>query len=187
MPQHRLVCGVVKVKECKEKRTRAEKKIRTWKLTGDVGREFKDKVNRQHRTHKEHTVNEKWIDLKVVLLSTAEEVCGTSKAGKKINKETWWWSEEVQTSTKKKKESFKNWQREGTDELKEVFKEKKKEAKRAASKAKKGGGGYKEWYENIDTREGEKTIYKDCKAEGRGKKRHKRDKVIKGSTGRSAD
>ena len=62
-----------------------EKRIRTWKLTGDVGREFKDKVSRQHRTHKEQTANEKWIDLKGVLISTAEEVCGTSKGGKKIN------------------------------------------------------------------------------------------------------
>ncbi|GFS13675.1 endonuclease-reverse transcriptase HmRTE-e01 [Elysia marginata] len=120
--QHRLVCGVVKVKECKKKRTRAEKRIQTWKLTGDVEGEFKDKVNRQHRTHKEQTANEKWIDLKGVLLITAEEVCGTSKGGKKIDKETWWWSEEVQTSIKKKKEAFKNWQREGTDQLKEVHK-----------------------------------------------------------------
>ena len=57
--QQRLVCGVVKVKECKKKRKRVEKSIRTWKLTGDVGKEFKDKVNRQHRTHKEQTANEK--------------------------------------------------------------------------------------------------------------------------------
>ena len=83
-------------------------------------------VNRQHRIHKEQTAKEKWIDLKGVLLTTAEEVCGTSKGGKKINKETWRWSEEVQTSIKKKKEAFKNWQREDTDQLKEVFKEKKK-------------------------------------------------------------
>ncbi|GFS15986.1 endonuclease-reverse transcriptase HmRTE-e01 [Elysia marginata] len=136
--QHRLVCGVVKVRECKKKKTRAEKRIRTWKLTGEVG---KDKVNRQLRAHKEQTANEKWIDLKGVLLCTAEEVCGTSKGGKKIDKETWW-SEEVQALMKKKKEAFKNWQREGTDQLKEVFKE-KKEAKRAVAKAKEEG--YKEY------------------------------------------
>ena len=135
--QHWLVCGVVKVKECKEKRTRAEKRIRTWKLTGDVGREFKDKVNEQHRTHMEQTANEKWIDLKGVLISTAEDVCGTSKGGKKINKETWWWSEEVQTSIKKKKEAFKNWQREGTDQLKEVYKEKKRKRKELLRKLKR--------------------------------------------------
>ena len=82
--QHRLVCGVVQVKECKEKRTRAEKRIWTWKLTGDVGREFKDKVNRQHRTQKEHTANEMWIDLKGVLISTAEELCGTPKGARKL-------------------------------------------------------------------------------------------------------
>ncbi|GFS15628.1 endonuclease-reverse transcriptase HmRTE-e01 [Elysia marginata] len=112
--------------------------------------------------------NEKWIDLKGVLLSTAEEVCGTSKGGKKIDKETWWWSEEVQTSIKKKKEAFKNWQREGTDQLKELYKEKKKEAERAVAKAKKEG--YKEWYENLDTREGEKTIYKIAKQRAEAKR-----------------
>ncbi|GFS10824.1 endonuclease-reverse transcriptase HmRTE-e01 [Elysia marginata] len=179
--QHRLVCGVVKVKECKIKRTRAEKRIRTWKLTGDVGREFKDKVNRQHGTHKEQTGNEKWIDLKGVLLSTAEEVCGTSKGGKKIDKETCWWSEEVQTSIKKKKEAFKNRQREGTDQLKEVHKEKKKEAKRAVAKAKEEG--YKEWYENLDTREGEKTIYRIAKQRAEAKRDIKEIKVIKDQQG----
>ena len=143
-----------------------------------MGREFKDKVNRQHRTHKEQTANEKWIDLKGVLISTAEEMCGTSKGGKKINKETWWWSEEVQTSIKKKKEAFKNWQREGTDQLKEVYKEKKKEAKRAVAKAKEEG--YKEWYENLDSREGEKTIYMIAKQRAEAK----RDiKVIKDQQG----
>ena len=179
--QQRLVCGVVKVKECKEKRTRAEKRIRTWKLTGDLGREFKDKVNRQHRAHKDHTANEKWIDLKGVLLSTAGELCGTSKGGKKINKETWWWSEEVQTSIKKKKEAFKNWQREGTDQLKEVYKEKKKEAKRAVAKAKEEG--YKKWYENLDTREGEKTIYRIAKQRAEAKRDIKEIKVIKDQQG----
>ncbi|GFS01871.1 endonuclease-reverse transcriptase HmRTE-e01 [Elysia marginata] len=153
--------------------------------SGDVGREFKDKVNRQHRRHKVQTANEKWIDLKGVLLSTAEEVCGTSKGGKKIDKETWWWSEEVQTSIKKKKEAFKNWQREGTDQLKEVYKEKKKEAKRAVAKAKEVS--YKQWYENLDTREGDDLHLQDCKSENRGKKRHKRDKSDQGPTGRSAD
>ena len=133
-----------------------------------MGREFKDKVNRQHRTHKEQTANEKWIDLKGVLISTADELCGTSKGGKKNNKETWWWSEEVQTSIKKKKEAFKNWQREGTDQLKEVYKEKTKEAKRAVAKAKEEG--YKEWYENLDSREGEKTIYMIAKQRAEAKR-----------------
>ena len=92
----------------------------------------------------------------------------------------------VQTSIKKKKEAFKNWQREGTDQLKEVYKEKKKEAKRAVAKAKEEG--YKEWCENLDTLEAwREDDLQDCKAEGRGKKRHKRDKSDQGPTGRSAD
>ncbi|GFS06054.1 retrovirus-related Pol polyprotein LINE-1 [Elysia marginata] len=139
--QQRLVCGVVKVKECKKKRTSGKK---------DSNME----TNRRY--------------LKGVLLSTAEEVCGTSKGGKKIDKETWWWSEEVQTSIKKKKEAFKNWQRGGTDQLKEVYKEKKKEAKRTVAKAKEEG--YKEWYENLDTREGEKTIYRIAKQRAEAKR-----------------
>ena len=144
-------------------------------------REFKDKVNREHRKHKEQTANEKWIDLKLSIAYTAEEVCGTSKGGKKINKETWWWSQEVQTSIKKKKEAFKNWQTEGTDQLKEVYKEKKKEAKRDVAKAKEEG--YKEWYENLDTREGEKTIYRIAKQRAEAKRDIKEIKVIKDQQG----
>ncbi|GFR72581.1 asparagine--tRNA ligase [Elysia marginata] len=113
--------------------------------------------------------------------SIAEEVCGTSKGGKKIDKETWWWSEEVQTSIKKKKEAFKNWQREGTDQLKEVYKEKKKEAKTAVSKAKEEG--YKEWYKNLDIWEGEKTIYRITKQRAEAKRDIKEIKVIKDQQG----
>ena len=169
------------MKECKEKRTRAEKRIRTWKLTGDVGREFKDKVNRQHRTHKEHTANEKWIDLKGVLISTGEEVVEHQKGARKLIRRLGGWSEEVQTSIKKKKEAFKNWQREGTEQLKEVYKEKTKEAKRVVAKAK--GEGYKECYENIDTREGEKTIYRIAKQRAEAKRDIKEKKVIKDQQG----
>ena len=76
---------------------------------------------------------------------------------------------------------FKNWQREGTDQLKEVYKEKKKEAQRAVAKAKEED--YKEWYKNLDTWEGEKTIYRIAKQRAEAKRDIKEIKAIKDQQG----
>ena len=179
--QHKLVCGSIRVRELKEKKVRKEKKIRTWKLAGETGKEFKEKVDKKYRAQTETGLNEKWTQIKELLLETAEEICGTSKGGKRIEKETWWWSEDVQEKIKEKKVAFKNWQKEGTDQLKMLYKEKKKEAKRAVAKAK--DEGYKEWYDNLGTKEGEKMIYRIARQRAEAKRDILEIKVLKDQQG----
>ena len=53
---------------------------------------------------------------KKVIMRAAEEMCGTTKGGIHLERETWWWNEEVQESLIRKKDAFKIWQMQGGSE-----------------------------------------------------------------------
>ena len=69
-------------------------------------------------------------------MRAAEEICGATKGGKHMERETWWWNEEVQESLRRKKDAFKKWQMQGGNELKKAYKNMKREAKDAVANAK---------------------------------------------------
>jgi len=74
---------------------------------------------------------------KKVLMRAAEEICGATKGGKHLERETWWWNEEEQESMRRKKDAFKKWQMQSGDELKEAYKNMKREVKSAVATAKR--------------------------------------------------
>ena len=110
-------------------------------------------------------------------MRAAEGVCGTTKGGKHLERETWWWNEEVQESLRRKKDAFKKWQMHGGNELKEAYKNPKRE-KAAVAKAKtrhtKSGMG---------TKEGERMIYKVAKQRARSRREIGEVNVIKDQIG----
>ena len=114
-----------------------------------------------------------------MLRKTAETVLGVTFGKRKGGRETWWWNEEVQESTKEKKEAKKTW-----DKIKE-----KKEAKKAwdkirnentkkiykkKSKAKAvamaKGRAYDDLYARLETKEGEKELYRLARQRNRAGK-----------------
>ena len=101
-------------------------------------------------------------------MRAAEEVCGATKGGKPLERETWWWNEEVQESLRRKKDAFTKWQMQGGNELKDAYKNTKREAKAAVAKAK--NEAYKEWYDKMGTEEGERVIYKVAKQRARSRR-----------------
>ena len=159
--QHRLVCATLLLKEVKHRKRPMVKKIRTWKLQEGKVDEFREKVEDTYHLEPDTTAEDSWKLFRDATLKAAEEICGTSKGGKHIGKETWWWNEEVQDVLKKKKKAFKRWQTEGGTEAKEEYKKLKREAKRVVAKAK--SEAQKDWYEKLGTKEGEKIIYKVAK------------------------
>ena len=76
----------------------------------------------------------------------------------KEDKETWWWDEEVQESIRKKILAKKRWYIQRDEESKQEYKEMGREAKKEVAKAK--SNAYDELYEGLDTKEGEKTLYR---------------------------
>ena len=113
--------------------------------------------------------------------SSAEEICGTTKGGIHLERETWWWNEEVQESLRREKDAFKKWQMQGGNELKEAYKNTKREAKAAVAKAK--NEAYKEWYDKMGTEEGERMIYKVTKQRARSRRDIGEVNVIKDQVG----
>ena len=72
--------------------------------------------------------------------------------------DTWWWDEEVQESIRKKRLAKKRWNIQRDEESKQEYKEMRREAKKEVAKAK--SKAYDDLYEELDTKEGEKTLYR---------------------------
>ena len=89
--------------------------------------EYRDKVEEEYQPEADTNAEESWKLFKKVVMRAAEEVCGTTKGGKHLERETWWWTEEVQESMRRKKDAFKKWHMQGGNELKEAYKNTKRE------------------------------------------------------------
>ena len=77
---------------------------------------------------------------------------------RKGDRETWWWNEEVQGSIKEKKEAKKAWDKTRDENTKKIYKEKKSKAKKTVAMAK--GRAYDDLYARLETKEGEKELYR---------------------------
>ena len=99
-----------------------------------------------------------WTTTAKVVRDTARKVLGVSSKQRKEDKETWWWDEEVQESIRKKRLAKKRWDIQRDEESKQEYKEMRREAKKEVAKAK--SKAYDELYEGLDTKEGEKTLYR---------------------------
>ena len=100
---------------------------------------------------------------------------------RKEDKETWWWNEEVQKSIKEKKEAKKAWDKIRDENNKKVYKEKKNKAKKAVAMAK--GRAYDDFYDRLETKEGEKELYRLTRQRNRAGKDVEHVRVIKDENG----
>ena len=98
--QHRLLCAVLRTKEAKHRRRTRENRIKVWTLKGEKVTEYREKVEEEYQIEADTNAEESWKLFKNVVMRPAEEVCGTTKGGKHLQRETWWWNEEVQKSMK---------------------------------------------------------------------------------------
>ena len=176
--QHRLLVADLKTKKEKLwKPRKGPQKIKVWKLKENA-KEFNEqvKVMREEKQNagKPRTVCEMWGEMQSVLNAAAEKVCGRTSGRRCQEKESWWWDEEVQRRLKEKKEAYKKMKKGGDSQ---EYKEKKKQAKREVARAKEEA--WKEWYDNLGTRHGEKTIYRIAKTRAKQKKDITQTAVIK--------
>ena len=93
-----------------------------------------------------------------VVRDTARKVLGVSSKQRKEDKETWWWNEEVQESIRKKRLAKKRWDMQRDEESKQGNKEIRREAKKEVAKAK--NNAYDKLYQEWDSKEGERTLYR---------------------------
>jgi hypothetical protein len=89
----------------------------------------------------------------------------------------WWWNEDVQRAIKEKKECYKRLFLDRSADNIEKYKVAKKIAKRAVSEAK--GRAYEDMYQRLNTKEGEKDIYRMARVRERKTRDFSQVKCIK--------
>ena len=124
---------------------------------------------------------DEWDKTAEMLRKTAETVLGVTFGKRKGDRETWWWNEEVQKSIKEKKEAKKAWDKIRNENTKKVYKEKKSKAKKVVAMAK--GRVYDDLYARLETKEGEKELYRLARQRDRARKDVQHVRVIKDENG----
>ncbi|KAK3532082.1 hypothetical protein QTP86_007080 [Hemibagrus guttatus] len=181
--QHRMVVCRMTLMVCKTKRSKREieKKTKWWKLKKEeCCEEFRQKL-RQALGGKV-VLPDDWETTAEVIRETERKVLGVSSGRRKEDKETWWWNEEVQDSIQRKRLAKKKWDMDRTEENRQEYKELQCRAKREVSKAKKKA--YDELYTRLDTREGQKDLYRLARQRDRDGKDVQQVRVIKDRDGR---
>ncbi|KAK3531963.1 hypothetical protein QTP86_002249 [Hemibagrus guttatus] len=123
-----------------------------------------------------------WETTAEVIKETARKVLGVSSGRRKEDKETWWWNEEVQDSIQRKRLAKKKWDMDRTEENRQEYEELQRRVKREVSKAKQKA--YDELYTRLDTREGEKDLYRLARQRDQDGKDVQQVRVIKDRDGR---
>ena len=155
--QHRLLVCRMTLETRKRRITKAEPRIKWWKLKKeDCCEEFREEI--RWALGGEEELPDDWTTTANIVRDTARKVLGVQSKQRKEDKETWWWDEKVQESIRKKRLAKKRWDIQSDEESKQEYKEMRREAKKEVAKAK--SKAYDELYEELDTKEGEKTLYR---------------------------
>ncbi|KAK3548620.1 hypothetical protein QTP70_015565, partial [Hemibagrus guttatus] len=180
--QHRMVVCRMTLMVCKTKRSKIEieKKTKWWKLKKEeCCEEFRQKL--RQALGGQVVLPDDWETTAEVIRETGRKVLGVSSGRRKEDKETWWWNEEVQDSVQGKRLAKKKWDMDRTEENRQEYKELQRRVKREVSKAKQMA--YDELYTRLDTREGEKDLYRLARQRDRDGKDVQQVRVIKDRDG----
>ena len=124
---------------------------------------------------------DEWDKTAEMIRKIAETVLGVTFGKRKEDKETWWWNEEFQESINKKKEIKKVWYKIRNENTKKMYKEKNSKAKKAVAMSK--GRAYDNSYARLETKEGEKELYKLARQKDRAGNDVQHVRVIKDEIG----
>ncbi|KAK3536514.1 hypothetical protein QTP86_013837 [Hemibagrus guttatus] len=179
--QHRMVVCRMTLMVCKKKRSEIEKKTKWWKLKKEeCCEEFRQKL--RQALGGQVVLPDDWETTAEVIRVTGRKVLGVSSGRRKEDKETWWWNEEVQDSIQRKRLAKKKWNMDRTEENRQEYKELQRRVKREVSKTKQEA--YDELYTRLDTREGQKDLYRLARQRDRDGKDVQQVRVIKNRDGR---
>ena len=164
----------------KEKSREIKPKIRWWKLKETSCQEaFRQEVTRILGS--KDGLPEEWDKTAEILRKAAETVLGVTFGKRKGERKTWSWNKEVQESIKEKKKAKKAWDKIRNENTKKVYKQKKSKAKTKVAMAK--GRAYDNLYAKLETKEGEKELYRLAKQRDRAGKDVQHVRVIKDENG----
>ncbi|XP_056690259.1 uncharacterized protein [Spinacia oleracea] len=159
--QHRLVVLDFQGRSyIRKSRPLVEPRIKWWKLQGEQQLKFVEKVASEGIWARDMDldVDSLWTRMEHTIKGVAREVLGESKGIMPPSKDTSWWNEVVQQAIKSKRECYKELGKCRSDENYEKYKEAKREAKKVVREARAKVNH--DLYARLDTKEGEKDIYR---------------------------
>lgn len=124
-------------------------------------------VNTNLSSNTNSTPNDMWKKFREECVQKATSVLGVSKGRLKNEKESWWWNDVVQKAIEEKKSAFKNWKfaeqdagesEEAVQQLRSQYKAAKKRSKVAVARSRNEAA--QAFYDELDTAEGQKSIYR---------------------------
>ncbi|KAK6755298.1 hypothetical protein RB195_013961 [Necator americanus] len=180
--QHHLLVMDLKISRPRKRHPRTEtQRIKWWNLK-DRKEVIFASVAPSAPLHPTRSVEEMWSSISSVIRLTAENTLGKTTLGKpKVQKATWFWNEEVQAAIREKKSRYKLWWGTRQPEDRDAYLAAKREAKKAVSKAK--SDRYKAVYDMLDTREGERAVYRLVRGRHRSTLDMEHTKIVKGADG----
>ncbi|XP_016106680.1 uncharacterized protein [Sinocyclocheilus grahami] len=122
-----------------------------------------------------------WTTIAKVIRETGRKVLGVSSGRRKEDKETWWWNEEVQERIQRKRLARKKWDSEKTEKSRQEYREMQREVKIEVAKAKQKA--YEDLYARLDSKEGERDLYRLARQRDRDGKDVQQVRVIKDRDG----
>ena len=164
--QHRVVVLDIRLKHSiNRKKIYTIPRIKWWKLKDGKQNIFKEKVEVQALGEIYDDSNTTWDKMVSKLKIVAKSVLGESKGHAPLSKESWWWNEKVQEKVKEKRIAYKELYICKIEENLKKYTIAKKEAKKVVSEAK--NETFERLYQKLDTKEGERDVYKIAKVRER--------------------
>ncbi|KAK1669375.1 hypothetical protein QYE76_057534 [Lolium multiflorum] len=162
VPQHKLVVADFRFRIRVQRGKRAKvARTKWWKLKGEASQAFRERVIKEGPWEEGGDANMMWTSMATCLRKVAVEEFGVTKGSRREAKDTWWWNDEVQKVIREKKDCFRCLYLDRSAANMEKYKVVKKAAKRAVSEAR--GRAYEDLYQRLNTKEGERDIYKMAK------------------------
>ncbi|KAJ3706103.1 hypothetical protein LUZ61_009808 [Rhynchospora tenuis] len=153
-----------------------------WKLKGDVSSIFRNRLIAEGPWTVEAEVNVMWKEMTICIKKIATEVLGVTRGNNREPKDTWWWNDDVQKAMKEKKKCYKCLHHDRSENNVLKYKLGKKNVKKAVNEAK--GLAFEDLYQKLNTKEGEKDVYKIARNRDRKTRDLNQVKCIKDETDR---
>ncbi|WP_218939395.1 endonuclease/exonuclease/phosphatase family protein, partial [Wolbachia endosymbiont of Atemnus politus] len=158
--QHRPLVCKIRIAPPRQKREERNgpKRIKWWQMKKQEN-DLIERISLPHITN----VDETWRITTKVITEAAQEVLGSTKPGRrKIDKMPWLWTEDVKDKVRLKKKLYHEFLKDKTPTNWDIYRKARSDAKRtvAATKA----AHYDDLYQKLDTRDGERDIYRLAKA-----------------------
>jgi hypothetical protein len=105
--QHKLVVADFRfwIRVQRNKRAKVAR-TKWWKLKGEVGQAFKERVIKEGPWEEEGDADNLWMKMATCIRKMASKEFGVSKESRREAKDTWWWNDKVQMTIKEKKDCF---------------------------------------------------------------------------------